>query len=78
MVLTIWLRVGGLDDRDAVRVRPGSAPSATWAGIATPAVRRLRTSFAAASLAGSAEKPLELEVWPAKPELKASPESGPM
>jgi hypothetical protein len=42
-----------------------------------PAPRSARASFEAASLAGSAEKPLAL-VEPLKPELKASPESGPM
>jgi hypothetical protein len=43
----------------------------------TPAPRSERASFEAASLAGSEAKPLEL-VEPLKPELKASPESGPM
>ena len=51
----------------------GVAPSATWVGTVTPAPRSDRASFEAASLAGSAEKPLAL-VEPLKPELKARPE----
>ena len=42
-----------------------------------PPALSARASFEAASLAGSEEKPLLL-VAPAKPELKARPESGPM
>ncbi len=56
---------------------PGVFARATCAGTATPAARSERTSFEAASFAGSEEKPVEL-VEPLKPELKARPESGPM
>jgi hypothetical protein len=55
----------------------GVGRRAICAGTPTPALRSEPASFFAASLAGSEEKPLAL-VEPLKPELKASPESGPM
>jgi hypothetical protein len=76
VVLTIRVRVG--ERTTAIALAAGGvAASATCGGIAMPAPRSARASFEAASLAGSAEKPLAL-VEPLKPELKASPESGPM
>ena len=55
----------------------GVGRSAICVGSPIPALRSEPTSFAAASFAGSEEKPLAL-VEPLKPELKARPERGPM
>jgi hypothetical protein len=54
----------------------GTLRRATWVEIATPCAFSERASFVAATFAGSEAKLRALES--AKPELKASPESGPM
>ena len=63
MLVRSMIRVSGGDSTIATRSALGGVTlSAIALGIETPAPRRARTSFFAADLAGSEEKPLELEL----------------